>query len=533
MMGITFDFFQLSPKCIRRICRVAACQALYSDALQSGRKDLRSWGTGVLDEGLAPLRVRRAWSHGILVDDAVIPGPMTGCLQTADRLYQAGMLDSPRCRWCGHQEEDIHHLSGECEGIKEILGQPATFFPDQPHFLSHGLWEVPKFLIDAARKASAKAPANLIDLNPEFYRTFYVQGSATNCDHFFSRTLGFAACDEDGQQIFSHGFIDPFGSSFKAALLALWNLCCRFPGKATIFTSNKALVNVWDQLSGNDNVPSNIAFHDIWDHLLFKAKDSGFRVKVIFRRSGRGTLDMVRRTMDFANKAATEAAPVSGTVVRSWRWHVNVQRVWLCKLSKLAQACKHDAQPQQQDEADEVENEAELSFQNRFVKWDWNLPQSVFNWTPIQQQIPVPGSWPHDAAWWHNTVNFFQQIHWRTGELAACCFSVFELAFLFWIRTRLIPPATNEESNGTFMLLVNWLRCFLRTIDLSLILPGNAQFRAKQKSWCSQTFPKGTLMGVRAYLTSTEMHKFAHFVSSLSNNGKSIADWTISIVNLP
>lgn len=58
--GITFDFFQLSPKCIRRVCRASACQALYSDALQGGRNDLHQWGSGVLDEELSPLGARGA-----------------------------------------------------------------------------------------------------------------------------------------------------------------------------------------------------------------------------------------------------------------------------------------------------------------------------------------------------------------------------------------------------------------------------------------------------------------------------------------
>lgn len=98
-LGITFDFFQLSPKCIRRICRAAACQSLYSEAIAGKRLDLFNWGSGVVDVELAPLRARREpWSFGAGVDEAIIPGPVTGCLQTADRLHNAGLVNSPLCR---------------------------------------------------------------------------------------------------------------------------------------------------------------------------------------------------------------------------------------------------------------------------------------------------------------------------------------------------------------------------------------------------------------------------------------------------
>lgn len=65
-LGITFHALDMSPKCIRRLCRVAAVQSLYRDAVHSNRKDLVSTGSGVVDVDLchpwAPPR-----SHGAVM----------------------------------------------------------------------------------------------------------------------------------------------------------------------------------------------------------------------------------------------------------------------------------------------------------------------------------------------------------------------------------------------------------------------------------------------------------------------------------
>eukprot|EP00438_Fugacium_kawagutii_P009845 Skav209412 [mRNA] locus=scaffold1411:28144:29943:+ [translate_table: standard] len=537
-LGITFDFFQLSPKCIRRICRVAACQALYSEAVQGTRNDLRNWGSGVLDEELAPVRVRGVWSHGgaSLVDDAIIPGPMTGCLPTADRLYQANMLASPACRWCGFETETIHHLTADCPGIREKLGSPASFFPEQPHFLSHGLWEVPQSILDAARNASTKIELHRIPAVADRVPVFFIHGSATNTDHFYTKTLGFAACDEHGDKIFSHGFVDPFGNCFKAALLAFWNLCRSVDGNAVIYTSNRALVRIWCKMVEIVDIPFNIAFRDIWSHLLSIAKnEQQCRVQLQFLPM-KCNAPSLRVVNELAMQAAMGASPVPAAMVRSWRQHVIFQRAWLCRLSKLVQTCKYSEEAvqhgQEVEEAEEAADEP-FDFRNRFVRWDWDLPQSSFSWRPTVIQRATPRGWQFSEHWWSVTVAFLQQLQWRVGEGSSCCFSVFELGFLFWHRLRQVPPATSEDVNGTFMVHVNWIRMVLRTCTLGDFLPPNVLYKPKQKSWLSQTFPKGTLQGARAFMTEIEMRHLASFISSLSNGGKTAKDWTVPLVSLP
>lgn len=463
---------------------------------------------------------------------------MTGCLPTADRLYQAGMVTTPKCRWCGECDETIQHLTAECAKIQELLGVPAKFFHDQPHFLSHGIWEVPQFLLDAAKNASTKIPLPSIEPSVRA-STFFVEGSATNSDHFFSKTLGFAAGQEDGQILFAHGFVDPFGSQFKAALLSLWNLVRSYNGQCEVYTSCKALVRVWDRLSHQNTIPINFAFHDIWDHLFSLVRFGDFcRMRLLYLpvRAVSLLANNVKNVMDAATTAARQACPISCQVLRSWRSHVNIQRAWLCKLSKLVQEAKYENGVPQEEPLEVCPDQQctqNQSWRNRFVRWDWDLPRDVFQWSPQGVQLHKPPKWQFSDCWWNDTLNFFFNLQWRCGEATTCCTSVFELAFVFWVRLKRVPPATGDTPTGTFLIMVNWLRQFFRTVRHDAILPPDARFRAKQKSWLSQTYPKGTIQGGRIFLTSSEMHLFAKFVASLPNNGRTAADWAISLESLP
>ena len=86
------------------------------------------------------------------MDSATIVGPMVGACPTANRLYKGGLLTSPKCRfWSDCTYEDIRHLTGECRGTRELLGNPGNLFPEQPNFLSHGIREVPQSLLGLTR----------------------------------------------------------------------------------------------------------------------------------------------------------------------------------------------------------------------------------------------------------------------------------------------------------------------------------------------------------------------------------------------
>ena len=193
----TFDVLTLTPKLLRRILRCASTQALYCQAIASCRKDLLTCGSGVYDHEVTLPRARAGepWRRLTGFDSNRLLYSLTGALQTANRLYKAGLVDIPKCRFFGADEEMIQRLSQNCQAVSHLLGPPNKLFPDQPHFQWHwhGLWEAPQYLLDAC-KLTFEWP----DLpRPRQHRRVWVwgDGSVVNGDHLFSKSLGLALID--------------------------------------------------------------------------------------------------------------------------------------------------------------------------------------------------------------------------------------------------------------------------------------------------------------------------------------------------
>ena len=131
-----FHFLDLQPAALRRVLRVAARQSLF--ALSSKRKDLSKQGiAGSSTVIVLSCPVDR--SHGTTtsfpwINLTIYLGPLTGAIPTANRLFSAGMVDQPKCRFCGATEENIKHLTQHCKGVSDVLGQQRCPLPDQPHW---------------------------------------------------------------------------------------------------------------------------------------------------------------------------------------------------------------------------------------------------------------------------------------------------------------------------------------------------------------------------------------------------------------
>jgi len=140
-LGHSFSFLEITPRLLRRILRVASVQSLYKAAIHSGRKDLVSGGSGVVDSDLSVFREPGLQWKIKGLDPHVVVGPMVGACPTGDRLYKGGLLDTPKCRFCDCcDKEDIRHLTCECTGIISLL---VGFFLNIPIF---SLMESEKFL---------------------------------------------------------------------------------------------------------------------------------------------------------------------------------------------------------------------------------------------------------------------------------------------------------------------------------------------------------------------------------------------------
>jgi len=339
MLGIRGEFIDFSPKILRKVLSVAATQTLYNQAIHSStRHDLSSEGSGVLDSQVAPPWVTpEPWRRMTDFDDAIIAGPMCGACPTADRLYRSNLLASPQCRWCGAEKEDIRHLTTACEGVKRILGFPGRIFDSQPNLYSHGLFEVPRFLIDCWSNAAGPSSCQkqIFNFHPV---TSFGDGSVYNADHFWSKTLGMAVVDSYGRIVTSQAWIDPLGCSFKAEICAFRAAVQSTHGPLHYVTDCRTISDIWATLADNFDLPYNLAYREIWNDIVAQAFDRDGRLRITvewIRAHQADTIENVvcpfqrcNKIADFAaRKKAKEAAPISHTTVASWRAHIRHHRV--------------------------------------------------------------------------------------------------------------------------------------------------------------------------------------------------------------
>eukprot|EP00438_Fugacium_kawagutii_P029561 Skav216033 [mRNA] locus=scaffold2403:24889:31312:+ [translate_table: standard] len=349
-LGIRFCLHSVYPKHIRRICRVASAQSLYSSALRSARKDLETGPTGIMDVEMTPPGTRfEPWRRLSGYDPAIIPGALTGAAPTADRLFHANLLGSQQCRWCGAEKETIQHLAGKCDKVNEVLGRPLLPLCDQPNLATHGIFEVPHAVISHELRQW-----NGDDLPPrqvcDEQITLWGDGSIANADHFYSKTMGFAVVNAAGEVIYRHGLQDPMACSFKAELCALVAAFRMHGPRINFVTDCKSLRNVFLMIRDAGYVPMNLSFSHWWKEIFDEAGFGNMcRLAITWVRAHRfdhslAGIDMLHLHNLYADRAAREAAlsacPVACQTVKAWRRMVITQQAWLCRLMKLITAQK-------------------------------------------------------------------------------------------------------------------------------------------------------------------------------------------------
>ena len=348
------SFLDFSPKSLRKLVWVATRQALYSAALTSSRHDLRSLGSGVVDPDLNPLG--RDWDkpwHLKLgrYDETIFLGPMLGACPTGNRLYKANLQDHPKCRFCEHNHEDIIHLTSTCPGVQRILGKVVAPLDQQFQWDSHGIFEVPQWLV--LRMQNSKGP-----MLPDFQRIdvteVWTDGSVVNPNFLFAKSLGAAVIDANGQVIHSTGWCDAWGCSFKAELVALHCALVGVVGALNVCTDCKSLRNVFEEIRQLGHIPDNCAYKDIWAKIFDRC---GFqnqcRVRIRWVKAHQvdnsswngGTRDQqLNRVADLeAKRQAVANAPTPTNFYESVKWHLQLKRSWLTRLSLLLSTKKSEA----------------------------------------------------------------------------------------------------------------------------------------------------------------------------------------------
>ena len=545
-------FVDFTPKSIRRLLRVSSMQHLYMNACKSARNDL-VWGgsSGVLDPDLSPLGPRsvKPWfTDSFKCDETILVGPLTGACPTADRLYKSELASTSSCRFCNGCKETIHHLV-ECDVVAGKLGILPCPIDGQPHWKSHGICEVPQFLVSAMQNQMfPPEPSDNFWQQPS---ELWIDGSVFNGDHLFSKTLGAAVISAEGHSLYSGGWRTMWGSSFQAEVVALRVAITICTGLVFIHTDCQSLLQVWNTIQQLGYVPPNVACREEWLKITenvgigypSRLVLSWIRAHQADHRGPCSWAQHLNRIADnVAKKAASDVLPVGIGYATSLKWHLHLRRRWLVALSTLLQntPVQTDQVLEQQQVApsNEILGENRIPFSdnddliNRFTKWDWHLPHSLFDWKMSQQRLSVPKDWKYSCDLWNISVGFLQSLEWRSHPEAGL--SCYELAALFWVRTATCPPAISC-GQGRFIAVPNWIRHVARCLKKTKInfFPPAVEWQARKCLYLSHTFPYGRWMGGRIWMSRDESLRIARFVSSLPNGGKKAADWDLPLVSFP
>lgn len=178
--------------------------------------------------------------------------------------------------------------------------------------------------------------------------------------------------------------------------------------------------------------------------------------------------------------------PVSASKLASWKLHVLMRRQWLCKLSALITEQKPDEDQKTHFDDDDFQNDADDEvklFQAKFPSWDWHFPQTEYVWSCSRLNKPM--KWHYSQEMWEKTSNFFMDLKWRIHPEAKT--SIHELAFLYWLAYRLIPPMQKTAPCGPFVKLCGWIRYFISMVGVATVIPDQCSYNPKLTAKLSQT----------------------------------------------
>ena len=546
-----FHFLDLQPAALRKILRVASSQALYQSVLSSKRKDFSKLGSGVLDcdSTCLPRRLKPWYNNPFVLDESFYLGALTGAIPTANRLYSAGVISKPNCRFCNAAEEDIFHLTQQCRCVENTLGSSKCPLSDQPHWDSHGIVEVPAHLVDAYKQSPPDPIIQFGITTPNV--TLWTDGSLVGGRHMFSRTIGFSVIDHFGRIVCAQGRRDMWATAFKAELLALlFAVRAAFDsitGILTVVSDCKSLIWVARTIQQTGTIPLNLAHRRIWEEIFDKVGfgeqsrlvlrwvrahqvDNSFLVQATFDQEMNKIADRVAKTH------AVQASPVLPSFFNGVQKQLFWKRRWLVQLSKVIgehRIEQTDAQVQTADPIPPaVDEDAFTDVRTRFVRWPWNDNEALYNWSIPPENIGHPKKWAFDKKWWDITLGFFRRQRWALGDYQM---SIYEVAFHFWKDVKMMPPECASGNAGCFLLIVRWIRMVIREAKkLKLHLwPVDINYEPRKALFLSHTFPYGRFSGGRLFASNAQLAAFGRFIAVLPNGGNSATSWDRPVNAIP
>jgi hypothetical protein len=215
-----------------------------------------------------------------------------------------------------------------------MLGNPGSICPEQPHFLTHGIFEVPQYKLDSIHAA---------DFMPSFsgeicHSNHVSLGSLAGCGfvfnkkHLFTRTLGAAVVNLEGEVVWHFATLEPWSCAVKDELWIVSSMMRRFSKNISFFTRCVALAQTRQRLKDVTVLPLNTAYLDLWSE-IFQLTGRGrscrlnmFSINELEFANKKTFSGLWKMAKDEATQVAKTAMPVSPAVVKSWMQHTAVQQ---------------------------------------------------------------------------------------------------------------------------------------------------------------------------------------------------------------
>ena len=245
------DFLELSLSDLKCILKSLAADKCYRTACLMPRKDIRT-ADGFLDLSLtlsAKKKLAKIPNDGFSFlfhwESAI-----TGCTLTADRLAASGLVDDPRCRFCGAAKESLQHFVDERKQLPAELVQPSAAHYFGPNFAMLGIVELP---IDVVKdKLQVSMPSTLAVVpwadGVDEIRHVCTDGSVQLTHHPWLSLAAYAVVAEN-EELLAVGRVRHWRlSSYSAELWAILTAFALAETPLVIHTDSLTIVNQFTDL---------------------------------------------------------------------------------------------------------------------------------------------------------------------------------------------------------------------------------------------------------------------------------------------
>eukprot|EP00438_Fugacium_kawagutii_P012923 Skav226146 [mRNA] locus=scaffold1065:122821:123927:+ [translate_table: standard] len=357
-----------------------------------------------------------------------------------------------------------------------------------------------------------------------------------NPHHLFSRTGSWDIFDLNEKKDYNYAFCDPLCTKAKLIILGLLYAVEKWSGPLTIYCESDFVVDAWAALTDAQHVPLGVAYGELWTKIKDKLGGRQHLHVVNFKRAAfevKFRNHLRNQGSDRCNNQIRQVMPVATSLVAAWRAHVDNQRAWLTKLSLLLQEQKpvHEDNTGDVDVAVDLNCDLESNIQQRYPKWDWFQPESMYDWM-MPHNLEKPESWVYSDSMFAQTANFWQSLKWRCHPSAQT--SVAEIAFLFWCRHRVVPPDTACADEASFATFMRWIRFWIVTFsEENLLRPVSTSYWPRKMLRLNQAFGYGLIQGARPFASRDELSKLVSFCESLPCQGSKARHWDVGLSILP